>query len=293
MPKIVPHLWFDTQAVEAARMYTGIFSDAEVLSTVVLEGTPGQDSQTVGFKLAGQSFSAINGGPHFRLNPSISLMVICKTKEDVDAKWDVLSQGGIPLMPLDEYPFSPWYGWIQDQYGLTWQLLLAEDETRQQQIIPNLLFSNDVCGQAEEAVEYYVSIFPRSELKVVSRYGPGEGQVDQAKVNFAAFSLAGMEFTAMDNATGGDFSFNEAFSFIVHCSSQEEIDYYWNKLSAVPEAEQCGWLKDKYGVSWQIVPGNFDVILEQSSPEERSRMVQAFLGMKKIDLAAMEKARRG
>ena len=117
--------------------------------------------------------------------------------------------------------------------------------------------------------------------------------MDEAKVNFAEFTLAGMDFVAMDNGTGGNFSFNEAFSFMVNCSSQEEIDFFWHRLSAVPEAEQCGWLKDKYGVSWQIVPEDFDEILKESSPEERSRMIQAFLGMKKIDLAAMERARRG
>ena len=293
MPRIVPHLWFDTQAVEAAQMYTSIFSDAEITGRVVLEGTPGQDSESVSFRLAGQDFAAINAGPYFQFNPSISLMVQCRTKEEVNAKWDVLAVGGMPLMPLDGYPFSQWYGWIQDRYGLTWQLIVAEDEAIDQQILPSFLFSHTVCGLAEEAIEYYVSVFPQSELKFISKYGPGEGHVDQAKVNFAQFSLAGMDFVALDNGTGGEFSFNEAFSFIVNCSSQEEIDYFWHKLSAVPEAEQCGWLKDKYGVSWQIVPEGFDDLLQKSSPEERSRMIQAFLGMKKIDLAAMDRARRG
>jgi predicted 3-demethylubiquinone-9 3-methyltransferase (glyoxalase superfamily) len=293
MPRIVPHLWFDTQAVEAAQMYTSIFANAEITSTAVLEGTPGQDSQSVSFRLAGQGFAAINGGPHFQFNPAISLMVQCKTKEEVDAKWDVLSKDGMPLMPLGSYPFSQWYGWVQDRYGLSWQLMLADDEKIEQQIRPSFLFSQDVCGLAEEAIEYYVSVFPQSELKFISRYGSGEALVDEAKVNFAEFTLAGMDFVAMDNGTGGNFPFNEAFSFMVNCSSQEEIDFFWHRLSAVPEAEQCGWLKDKYGVSWQIVPEDFDEILKESSPEERSRMIQAFLGMKKIDLAAMERARRG
>src|SRR5690554_5303217 len=140
MPRIVPHLWFDTQAVEAAQMYTSIFSDAEITSRVVLEGTPGQDSECVSFRLAGQDFAAINAGPYFQFNPSISLMVQCRTKEEVNAKWDVLAVSGMPLIPLDSYPFSQWYGWIQDRYGLTWQLIVAENETIDQQILPSFLF---------------------------------------------------------------------------------------------------------------------------------------------------------
>jgi len=97
----------------------------------------------------------------------------------------------------------------------------------------------------------------------------------------------------MDHDYGGDFSFNEAFSFMVLCENQEEIDYFWDKLSFVPEAEQCGWIKDQFGVSWQIVPANMNEILMKGSKEEIKRVTEAFLKMKKFDLAELEKARLG
>ncbi len=292
MPKIVPHLWFDTQALEAARLYTSSFSDGQISNTSTMEGTPGQDTDMVIFKLAGQQFVAISAGPHFKLNPAISLMVYCATKEEVNEKWEALSQDGTILMPLDRYPFSKWYGWIQDQYGLSWQLVLAEEEKSEALIIPSLLFSQEHCGMAEDAMNYYVSLFPNSEVKHIRKYGLGEAKVSKAKVDFAAFTLANMNFVAMDNGLGGDFTFNQAFSLMVSCESQEEIDFYWHKLSAVPEAEQCGWLKDKYGVSWQIAYENFPELVVGSSPEARSRIMQAFLAMKKIDVDALERAGR-
>jgi len=100
-----------------------------------------------------------------------------------------------------------------------------------------------------------------------------------------------MAFSAMDNAFDAGFTFNEAFSFIVHCQDQQEIDYFWEKLSAVPEAEQCGWPKDPFGLSWQIVPANMDEILFHGTQDEIQRVTEAFLKMKKFDLAELERAR--
>jgi len=127
----------------------------------------------------------------------------------------------------------------------------------------------------------------------LSRYQAGEATSSKAKVNYAAFKLCGTDFSAMDNGFDVDFSFNEAFSLIVNCKDQKEIDYFWDKLSAVPEAEQCGWVKDKFGVSWQIVPESMDEILFNGSRDEIQRVTEAFLKMKKFDLAALEKARLG
>ena len=196
-------------------------------------------------------------------------------------------------MALGEYPFSKWYGWVQDRYGLSWQLMLVDSGQTVQKITPNLLFSNDVCGKAEEAVKYYAEIFEDSEIGIISRYGEGEAASSKAKVNYAAFKLCGVDFSAMDNAFDVDFSFNEAFSFIVNCKDQKEIDYFWDRLSAVPEAEQCGWLKDKFGVSWQIVPEYMDEVLFKGSRDEIQRVTEAFLKMKKFDIDALEKARLG
>jgi len=293
MQKIIPHLWYDKEAKEAALFYINLFDQSKLLNVTVIENTPSGDTEIVGFELAGQHFMAISAGPYFRLNPSISLMVACSSIEEVNTKWKALSEGGTELMPLGEYPFSKWYGWVQDRYGLSWQLMLTDNGQNVQKITPNLLFSNESCGKAEEAVKYYAEIFEYSEIGIISRYGEGEAMSSKAKVNYAAFKLCGIDFSAMDNGFDVDFSFNEAFSLIINCKDQKEIDYFWDRLSAVPEAEQCGWSKDKFGVSWQIVPENMDEVLFKGSRDEIQRVTEAFLKMKKFDIDTLEKARLG
>lgn len=198
---------------------------------------------------------------------------------------------GMTKRPLGEYPFSKRYAWVQDRYGLSWQLMFVEDGVNGQKITPDLLFAGGACGKAEEAVRYYTGMFPNSEIKLISHYGEGEAHDKRAKVNYAGFTLGGMNFAAMDHGYGADFTFNEAFSLIVNCKDQDEIDYFWDKLSAHPEAEQCGWLKDQFGVSWQIVPEIMDEIMYHGSREEKERVTEAFLKMKKFDIKALEKAR--
>jgi len=291
MEKIIPHLWYDKEAKEAALFYSGLFDQSGLKNATVIEGTPSGEAEMVSFELAGQPFSAISAGPYFKFNPSISLMVACDSVNEVNDKWEALSEGGSELMPLDAYPFSKRYGWIQDRYGLSWQLMFADQRQSGQKITPNMLFSNAACGKAEEAVKYYAEIFQDSGIGFISKYGEGEAQSSKAKVNYAAFKLYGMDFSAMDNAYDVEFSFNEAFSLMINCQDQKEIDYYWDKLSAVPEAEQCGWVKDKFGVSWQIVPENLQDIMFRGSKEEVQRVTNAFLKMKKFDLATLERAR--
>lgn len=293
MQKIVPHLWYDKEAKDAALFYISLFEQSKLSNTSVIENTPSGDAEIVRFELAGQQFMAISAGPYFRFNSSISLMVACASVEEVNTKWKALSEGGTELMPLGEYPFSKWYGWVQDRYGLSWQLILIDSGQTVPKITPNLLFSNESCGKAEEAIKYYTEIFEDSEIGIISRYGEGEAAPPKAKVNYASFKLCGIDFSAMDNAFDVDFSFNEAFSLIVNCKDQQEIDYFWDRLSAVPESEQCGWLKDKFGFSWQIVPENMDEIMFNGSKDEIQRVTEAFLKMKKLDLDALEKARLG
>ncbi len=155
------------------------------------------------------------------------------------------------------------------------------------------MFAAEVCGKAEEAIEYYLSVFKQTSKGYINRYAPGEAMDESAKINFAEVTLSGNHVILMDHGARGDFTFNEAFSFVVACENQEEIDYYWDKLSFVPEAEQCGWVKDQFGVSWQIVPENMNDVYMKGSKEEVQRVTEAFLQMKKFDLAALEKARLG
>ena len=200
-------------------------------------------------------------------------------------------------MPLQQYPFSERYGWLQDKYGLSWQLLLSNPEGEERPpIVPSLLFVGAVCGKAEEAINFYTSVFSkRGESKVgnLARYAQGQEPDKEGTIMFADFMLLGQWFAAMDSAYEHQFMFNEAISFIVTCDTQEEIDYYWEKLSAVPEAEQCGWLKDKYGVSWQIVPTAMGEMMSKGSKEQMARVTEAFLKMKKFDIESLRRAYEG
>ena len=293
MQKIVPHLWYNKEAKEAAEFYVTLFDQSRLKSVNTISGTPSGDAEIVSFELAGLSFMAISAGPYFKLNPACSLMVACNSVEEVDALWNSLSEGGTVLMELGEYPFSKRYGWIQDRYDLSWQLMLVEAGVTSQKITLNLLFSGDACGRTEEAVKYYTSIFPNSDSHFFSKYGEGEAKSAKAIVNYAAFKLWGMEFSAMDNGYDVEFGFNEAFSLMVQCGDQAEIDDYWEKLSAVPEAEQCGWLKDQFGLSWQIVPAIMNEMISKGSNDEVRRVTEAFLKMKKFDIEALKRAYNG
>jgi predicted 3-demethylubiquinone-9 3-methyltransferase (glyoxalase superfamily) len=296
--KITPHLWFDKEAKEAAEFYVAAFGQGSKITNVhVLHDTPSGDCDIVSFELAGYEFMAISAGPLFKFNPSISLMVNFdpsrddKAREHLDALWAILSEGGSALMPLQQYPFSKRYGWIQDKYGLNWQLILTDPDGEERPfILPSLLFVGDKAGRAEEAVDFYTSVFAESKRGATARYGPDQAPDKEGTIMFADFMIEGQWFAAMDSAGPHDFTFNEAVSLMVSCKDQTEIDLYWDRLSAVPEAEQCGWLKDQFGVSWQIVPAELNRMISRGTPEQQARVTQAFLKMKKFDLAKLEEA---
>ncbi len=291
MQKIIPHLWFDKEAKEAAQFYTSVFPNSQITNINTIKGAPSGDCDIVSFKLQDQGFMAISAGPYFKFNPSISFFVNCNTKEEVDEYWAKLSEGGKALMPLDKYPFSEHYGWIQDKYGLSWQLILTKPEAEEKpKLVPSLLFSGNIYGKTEEAINFYLSVFKDSKMGTIMHYGANQEPDKEGSVMFADFKLNNLGLAAMDSAYDHKFGFNEAISFIVHCDTQEEIDYYWGKLSAVPEAEQCGWLKDKYGISWQIVPTAMEKMMETKDQKKLDRITQAFLKMKKFDIAELEKA---
>lgn len=302
MQKIVPHLWFDKEAKEAAEFYTSVFPNSKITSSAVMHNTPtpSGDCDLVNFDLMGYSFMAISAGPVFKLNPSTSFMVNFDPSQDKDAAtrideiWTKLSEDGKVMMPLDKYPFSQRYGWIQDKFGVSWQLILTDPKGEERPlIIPSMMFVGDVYGKAEEASNFYLSVFKNNKRGEIARYGDSNPPNKADAVMFTDFKLEDQWFAAMDSARMHDFSFNEAVSFIVRCENQQEIDYYWEKLSAVPESEQCGWLKDKYGFSWQIVPVEMDDYMSKGTPEQIDRVTQAFLPMKKFDVEALKKAYEG
>lgn len=292
MEKITPHLWFDTEAREAARFYASLFPNSAIKSEVTIHDTPSGDADVVDVALAGQGFTLLSAGPLFKFNPSISFMVSCATVDEVDELWRRLSDGGEPLMEIGEYPFSKRYGWIQDRYGLSWQVLHTDGPIRQK-ITPSLMFVGSQAGRAEEAVRFWTSVFRNAGVGEIARYPKGMEPDREKTVMFAPFTLEGQAFAAMDSARAHGFGFNEAISLMVQCATQEEIDSYWEKLSADPRAEQCGWLKDRFGVSWQVVPTRMNEIFREADPEARARVTKSFLKMKKFDIAELERAYAG
>ncbi|MBI2029603.1 VOC family protein [Candidatus Gottesmanbacteria bacterium] len=291
--KITPHLWFDKEAKDAAEFYTSIFSNSKVTNVTTLHNTPSGDTDIVSFELRKMPFIAISAGPFFKFNPSISFLVSCNTTDESERLWQRLSKHGEILMEYNTYPWAERYGWLNDRFGLSWQIMVHREQINKQSISPVLMFVGSLYGKAEEAINYYTSIFPKSKIRHITRYNDGEEPDKKGNVKFASFILEGQEFGALDSAHEHNFAFNEAISFIIHCDTQKEIDYYWNKLSAVPESEQCGWLKDKFGISWQIVPSGMEEMMKKGSKEQIARVTKSFLKMKKFDITKLKQAYEG
>ena len=299
--KITPNLWFDRQAEEAANHYASIFKNSKVGRIIraskagfEIHGLPEGTVMTIEFVIEGHKFIAINGGPLFKFTPAISFLVACKTKEEVEALWKKLSEGGSALMELGEYPFSERYGWTRDRYGLSWQVMAMGDHKIKQKITPTLMFVGEQCGKAEAAIRFYTSVFNHAKIGDIVRYAKGEEPDQEGTIKHAAFTLENQGFAAMDSAYEHNFAFNEAISFMVGCETQEEIDCYWEKLTADGGQESmCGWLKDKFGVSWQVAPTVLAEMLRDADKKKVERVTNAFLKMKKFDVAELEKAYEG
>lgn len=292
--KIIPNFWFDGDAAEAVNYYFSVFPNGLIRDTQYYPKTREEgldDFQqnlagkvlSIEFEMGGLLFIAINAGAEFKINPSISLMVNfdpasnSRARELLDLTWQKLSDGGEVLLPLGVYPFSKRYGWVRDRYGVTWQLILTDPRGEPRPfIIPSLMFGSGVVNRAEEAIRFYTAVFKDSKIGSLARYSEDTGPAKTGSLAFGEFMLENQWFVAMDAGVEQSFTFNEGFSLAVICKDQAEIDYYWDKLSVVPEAEICGWCKDKFGVSWQIVPENIKELLAKPGAYAR------FMDMKKI-----------
>ncbi len=290
-------LWFDTEAEKAAQFYTSFLPRSQITGRThyteagrEFHGRQPGSIMTVDFAVGGFGFSALNGGPDFSPNPSISFFIFCGSEGEVDRCWEALADGGTVLMPIGEYPFSRRYGWIEDRFGVSWQPIVADDADGRL-IVPSMLFTGKVCGKAEEAIGLYTTLFPDSEVGEIARYPASQPPDREGTIMYADFRLESQWFAVMDSALDHKFGFNEGISLMVDARTQDEIDRLWSTLSADPQAEQCGWLKDRYGVSWQIFPvGEMNDMLRQQDRAAVQRVMNAMFQMKKIDLAALRRA---
>ena len=278
---ITPAIWCDGTADEAAQFYTDVFRDASIA-----EQAPGI-AATV--SIHGFRLSLINGGNQYAPNPSISCILNFdpllfggeeQARAYLDELYERLSTGGV-LMELGEYPFSPRYAWVRDRFGMTWQLMLTDpDGDPRPFVIPSFMFGGTNHAHAEEATDAWIALFDNARRGVLYRYEEG-GPLDAGAVMFTDFTLRGTWMAATDSGTFHDFTFTPGVSIIVSCRDQEEIDRYWAGLSAVPEAERCGWCVDRWGVSWQVVPHNIAELMADAATRDK------ILHMGKIDLAKL------
>ena len=275
---IQPCLWFDNQASEVAAFYKSIFPDVKVLSEGPL---------VVNLKISDQRFMLLNGGPAFSVNPSISFFYHATDQAEIDRLWQALLGGGKVRMPLDAYPFARQYGWLADKFGVNWQLILPSASPKQK-VHPSLMFTQDRCGRAEEAIQFYTRLFPNSSVGFLSRYGAGAEPDKEGTLNYSEFALDGHWLSAMDSAQRHPFTFTEGVSLFLECTTQDEIDFYWSHLSEGGSESQCGWLKDRFGLSWQVVPEILGKLM--ADPERAQRVLAAFLPMKKLIIEELIRA---
>lgn len=294
MQKITPFLWFDNNAEEAVSVYTSLFDNSGIAAisryneqNAAASGQKAGTAMTISFKLEGQNFTALNGGPHFKLNQAISFFVYCESDEKIEKVFNKLSEGGKVIFPLDKYDWSPRYAWVVDKFGLSWQLDV-DKINNSQKILPAFLFVNDKVLKVKEAISSYISVFPDSKIIMEWPYDKSAG-LPEGTLLFAQFKLADHLFNAMSGTGEHKFDFNEAFSFVVNCKDQNEVDYYWNKLTSDGGMEsQCGWLKDKFGISWQIVPQKLIELLGDQDSVKSQKVMMNMLKMKKIIISDLD-----
>jgi len=292
MVSITPHLWFDRNGAEAAHFYAGLIPESHFDAPQVIQDTPSGDVEVFSVDLAGLGFVFLSAPRPFALTPAVSFLLTCPTVAEVDRITAGLAEAGSFLMPLGSYPFSGRYAWVVDRFGVSWQVMLTDVHSTVAGITPTLMFVGDQCGHAEEAVGAYVGLFPESRLGAVDRYDEHQPPDRPGTVRHLGFQLSGQSFAAMDSAHDHRFTFTEAISFLVTTEDQTETDSYWEALSADPSAEACGWLKDRWGVSWQIVPRALGRLMSSGDPAVVRAVTRAFLKMKKLNIAELEAAAR-
>jgi len=276
---ITPCLWYNGQAQEAAALYCSVFTDAKITA---------QSPIVTAINVSGHSITLLDGGPMYKPNPSISFFYICEKEDELNKIWNAFSKEGTVLMPLDKYPWSEKYGWINDKFGISWQIALGNLSDVGQKITPCLMLTDKQYGRADEAIAHYSSIFKNVKVDGILRYGANELPDQEGKVKHAQFALNDQKFMIMESAAPHNFTFTEGISLTIHCETQKEIDYYWEKLTESGAESMCGWLKDKFGVSWQIIPTVLNKIM--SDPAKAGKAAQAFMSMRKLNIEQIVQA---
>jgi predicted 3-demethylubiquinone-9 3-methyltransferase (glyoxalase superfamily) len=268
---LYPCLWFDGNAKQAAEFYCSVFEQAKILQETPMVTT---------FEIRGTKFMGLNGGPMYKINSSISFFVYCGSEQEIDRLYKIFTEGGSVLMPLGAYNWSKKYAWVIDKFGVNWQLDI-DDIRSEQKIVPTLLFANQKNESVKSAVTHYQSVFSNSKILLEAPYG-ADSQLPAGTLLFAQMKLSDFILNAMSSTLPHDFDFTPGVSFVIECEDQQQIDYYWEKLGKDGRYSMCGWLEDKFGVSWQVVPTILSKLM--ADPERSPRVIQAFLKMQKFEI---------
>ena len=278
---IYPCVWFNDNGPEAAKFYCTIFPN-----TKITESTPLVQMLSIN----GQNLMLLTAGPMFKANASISFLIANEDENETERLYHKLIEGGMALMPLNSYPFSKKYGWVMDKYGVSWQLYTGVNGGTDQYFTPTFMFVNKQNGRAKEAMDFYTNLFPASKIDGVMEYPEG-GQDKPGNVMHAQFNISGYILACMDSSMDHQFDFSEGISMVVLTNNQEETDNYWNSMTTDGgEESMCGWLKDKFGVSWQITPKILLELINQADKAKAEKTMQAMMKMRKIVIADLEKA---
>lgn len=292
MQRIVPNVWCQGNAADVGEFYSAVLpkTSSEVTMSYPVEDLPDFQREFAGQPLVvdvtvgGYQIRLINAGNEFRPNPALSFILNMdpsaldggedEARTRIHSIWKAFADGGEVRMALGEYPHSKLYGWVEDRFGVNWQLMLADPAADPRpMLMPQFLFTGP-SAQAQQAIDLYAGLFPDSATGMTVPQPEGG-------ILFAEFELAGQWFSAMDGGTDHDFTFTPGLSLEFSCADQGEIDKMWEALSNVPEAEQCGWLVDRFGVSWQIVPQHMGELMKNPGAYQR------MLNMKKIIIAEL------
>jgi len=300
MQKIKPCIWMNQNGEEAANLYVSLVENSRILDISrygkegfehhgQIEGT----AMVIELELAGYRLQILNGGPMFKPNPSISLFIQLPDADVVDRMWNGLVDSGTVMMAMSAYSWSPKYGWLNDKFGVSWQISVPMGGPAVTSVAPTLMFVGSQHGKAKAALDLYTDLFPNSGIDVAVNYD-GSGADPADTLMHARAHLGDQMIMAMDSAQDHAFQFSEGLSLSVSCKDQAEVDHFWDGLTANGgEESQCGWLKDRFGVFWQIVPDIMGKLMCSADKQAVGRAMQTMFTMKKLDIARLQAAYDG
>lgn len=277
---IIPAFWCNGTMAEQARAYAALFPGATIDGQEPAAWAPDAPGATLA--LDGCPVQLIDGGPMYAPTPAISLFVQRADEAGVRALWDALAEGGAVLIPLEAWPWARLYGWVQDRWGVSWQVNLGPVAEVGQAVLPYLTFVGAAAGKVRAALDLYARAFPDLTVDGIHDHD-GSGPDPAGTVMHAQVRLRGGTMMLSDSAHAHAWGFTPGTSLSVLCADQAQVDRLWDLFLDGGQPSRCGWLTDAFGLSWQIVPQVLHDIMTTGTRDQKARAVAAFLPMDRLD----------